>query len=177
MALLRTAILQTDHTDDTKNWRPQLLVLSGTPTKRWPLIQLAEALTHNRGLITVSSVLPVGSRDMAKQAILEKRIRNYLQRRGVQALVRLVTAPDPFDGAERLVETYGLGSIVPDTILLGDSQQSSHRDRYCQMIANLHRAQRNVIILRENPKLDQNPFLESRHRPCCIDIWWSGGMQ
>ena len=177
MALLRTAILQTDHTDDTKNWRPQLLVLSGAPTKRWPLIQLAEALTHNRGLITVSSVLPVGSRDMAKQAILEKRIRNYLQRRGVQALVRLVTAPDPFDGAERLVETYGLGSIVPDTILLGDSQQSSHRDRYCQMIANLHRAQRNVIILRENSKLDQNPFLESRHRPCCIDIWWSGGMQ
>ncbi|BBA79158.1 putative Na-K-Cl cotransporter [cyanobacterium endosymbiont of Rhopalodia gibberula] len=177
MALLRTAILQTDHTDDTKNWRPQLLVLSGAPTKRWTLIQLAEALTHNRGLITVSSVLPVGSRDMAKQAILEKRIRNYLQRRGVQALVRLVTAPDPFDGAERLVETYGLGSIVPDTVLLGDSQQSSHRDRYCQMIANLHRAQRNVIILRENPKLDQNPFLESRHRPCYIDIWWSGGMQ
>ncbi|XHU95594.1 MAG: amino acid permease [cyanobacterium endosymbiont of Rhopalodia gibba] len=177
MALLRTAILQTDHTDDTKNWRPQLLVLSGAPTKRWTLIQLAEALTHNRGLITVSSVLPVGSRDMAKQVILEKRIRNYLQRRGVQALVRLVTAPDPFDGAERLVETYGLGSIVPDTVLLGDSKQPSHRDRYCQMIANLHRAQRNVIILRENTKLYQNPFLESRHRPCYIDIWWSGGMQ
>jgi solute carrier family 12 (sodium/potassium/chloride transporter), member 2 len=177
MALLRMAILQTDHTDDTKNWRPQLLVLSGAPTKRWTLIQLAEALTHNRGLITVSSVLPVGSRDMGKQAILEKRIRNYLQRRGIQALVRLVTAPDPFDGAERLVETYGLGSIVPDTVLLGDSKQPSHRDRYCQMIANLHRAQRNVIILRENTKLDQNPFLESRHRPCYIDIWWSGGMQ
>ncbi|YAI81690.1 MAG: amino acid permease [cyanobacterium endosymbiont of Rhopalodia sterrenbergii] len=177
MALLRTAIMQTDHTDDTKNWRPQLLVLSGAPTKRWTLIQLAEALTHNRGLITVSSVIPVGSRDMAKQAILEKRIRNYLQRRGVQALVRLVTAPDPFDGAERLVETYGLGSIVPDTVLLGNSQQLSHRDRYCQMIANLHRAQRNVIILRENPRLDQNPFVESRHRPCYIDIWWSGGMQ
>ncbi len=177
MALLRTAILQTDHTDDTKNWRPQILVLSGAPTKRWPLIQLAEALTHNRGLITVSSVLPVGSRDLARQGILEKRIRNYLQRRGVQALVRLITAPDPFDGAERLVETYGLGSIVPNTILLGDSQQSSHRDRYCQMIANLHRAQRNVIILRENPKLAQNPFVESRHRPCRIDVWWGGGMQ
>lgn len=177
MALLRTAILQTDHTDDTKNWRPQLLVLSGAPTKRWPLIQLAEALTHHRGLITVSSVLPVGSRDVAKQAILEKRIRNYLQRRGVQALVRLVTAPDPFEGAERLVETYGLGSIVPNTILLGDSQQLSHRDRYCQMIANLHRAQRNVIILRENPKLDQNPFVESKHRQCRLDVWWSGGIQ
>ncbi|MEM8778431.1 MAG: Na-K-Cl cotransporter [Cyanobacteria bacterium P01_G01_bin.49] len=177
MALLRMAILQTDHTDDTKNWRPQFLVLSGTPTKRWPLIQLAQALTHNRGLITVSSVLPVGSRDVAKQAVLERRIRDYLQRRGVHALVRLVTAPDPFDGAERLVETYGLGSIVPNTILLGDSQQVAHRDRYCQMIANLHQAQRNVIILRENPNLAYNPWDESKYRRCRIDVWWGGGMQ
>ncbi|HAC62603.1 MAG TPA: Na-K-Cl cotransporter [Cyanothece sp. UBA12306] len=177
MALLRTAILQTDHTDDTKNWRPQILVLSGAPTKRWPLIQLAEALTQNRGLITVSSVLPMGSRDMGKQAILERRIRNYLQRRGVQALVRLVTAPDPFEGAERLVETYGLGSIVPNTILLGDSQESSHRDRYCAMIANLYRAQRNVIILRDNPNLGNNPFVEFQQKKFRIDIWWTGGMQ
>lgn len=177
MALLRMAVLQTDHTDDTKNWRPQFLVLSGAPTKRWPLIQLAQALTHNRGLITVSSVLPVGSRDVARQAILERRIRNYLQRRGVQALVRLITAPDPFDGAERLVETYGLGSIVPNTILLGDSQQVTHRDRYCQMIANLYKAQRNVIILRENPSLTDNPWHDSKHRSCRIDVWWGGGMQ
>jgi solute carrier family 12 sodium/potassium/chloride transporter 2 len=176
MAILRMAILQTDHTDDTKNWRPQFLVLSGAPTKRWPLIQLAQALTHSRGLITVSSVLPVGSRDVARQAVLEKRIRDYLQRRGVQALVRLVTAPDPFDGAERLVETYGLGSIVPNTILLGDSQELSHRDRYCQMIANLHQAQRNVIVLRGNPNLPYDPWKESKNRSCRIDVWWSGGM-
>jgi|TARA_B100000745_G_scaffold300515_1_gene254892 amino acid transporter len=177
MAILRMAILQTDHTNDTKNWRPQFLVLSGAPTKRWPLIQLAQALTYNRGLITVSSVLPVGSRDVARQAILEKRIRDYLQRRGVKALVRLVTAPDPFDGAERLVETYGLGSIVPNTILLGDSQQTSHRERYCQMIANFHKAQRNVIVLRENPDLLYNPWKESKNRRCHIDVWWSGGRQ
>ncbi|MDJ0597649.1 MAG: amino acid permease [Crocosphaera sp.] len=177
MAILRTAILQTDHTDDTKNWRPQFLVLSGAPTKRWPLIQLAQALTHNRGLITVSSVLPEGSRDVARQAVLEKRIRDYLQRRGVQALVRLITAPDPFDGAERLVETYGLGSIVPNTILLGDSQQTTHRDRYCQMIANLYKAQRNVIVLRENPDLSYDPWDESQNRRFRIDVWWGGGMQ
>ncbi|MFY0609490.1 MAG: amino acid permease [Candidatus Atelocyanobacterium thalassa] len=177
MAVLRMAILQTDHTNDTKNWRPQFLVLSGAPTKRWPLIQLAQALTYNRGLITVSSVLPVGSRDVARQAILEKRIRDYLQRRGVKALVRLVTAPDPFDGAERLVETYGLGSIVPNTILLGDSQQATHRKRYCQMIANFHKAQRNVIVLRENPDLLYNPWKESKNRRCHIDVWWSGGRQ
>ncbi|MGK7877640.1 MAG: amino acid permease [Xenococcaceae cyanobacterium] len=167
MALLRTGIYQIGHTDDTKNWRPHILVLSGAPKKRWSLIRLADALTHNRGLITVSSVLPSGSCDVARQAALEKRIRNYLERRGVQALVRLVTAPDPFDGARRLVETYGLGPVVPNTILLGDSEEPSRRDRYCQMIAHLHRAKRNVVILREN----RDRSFNHRRR---IDVWWGG---
>lgn len=177
MTLLRTAILQTDHAQDTKNWRPQILVLSGAPTKRWTLIKLADTLTHNRGLVTVSSVLPSGSRDVAQQAISERRIRNYLEKRGIQALVRLVTAPDPFEGAERLVETYGLGSIVPNTILLGDSEESSRRDRYCQLIANLHQAKRNVVVLRENTELSPNLWDDSHFlRRRRIDVWWGGSI-
>jgi amino acid transporter len=169
MALLRMGIFQIGHQPDTKNWRPNILVLSGAPTKRWPLIELADALTHNRGLITVSSVLPSGSRDLAQQAVLEKTIRDYVERRGVQALVRLVTAPNPFDGAQQLVETYGLGPIVPNTVLLGASEQSSHRDRYCQMIRQIYRAKRNVVILRES---EEHSFGLRRQ----IDVWW-GGMQ
>ena len=169
MALLREGIFQIDHAEDPKNWRPHILVLSGAPRKRWSLIELADALTHNRGLITVSSVLPSGSRDVSQQAELELTIREYLERRGVQALVRLIAAPDPFEGAERLVETYGLGPLVPNTIVLGDSEQPSRRDRYCQMIAHLHQAKRNVVILRED---SDRGF--GRHRR--IDVWW-GGMQ
>ena len=169
MALLRTALLHTDHTQDSKNWRPSILVLSGAPSRRWSLINLADAFTHQRGLITVASVLPRDSCNVARQAILEKRIRDYLERRGVRSLVRLLTASDPFEGAEKLVETYGLGSVVPNTILLGDSEDPSKRERYCQMIAYMHRAKRNVVILRENP---------DRHFGQCsrIDVWW-GGMQ
>jgi solute carrier family 12 sodium/potassium/chloride transporter 2 len=170
LTLIRTAIFQIGHQPDTKNWRPHILVLSGSPTKRWSLIELADALTHNRGLVTVSSVLPSGSRDIAQQAKLEATIRDYLDRRGVQALVRLVTAPDPFEGAKQLVETYGLGPLVPNTILLGDSEESSRRDRYCQMLTQLHRAKRNVVILRENTAKG----FGSRRR---IDVWWGGGVQ
>jgi amino acid transporter len=169
MAVVRTGIFQIGHAPDAKNWRPHILVLSGAPTKRWSLIELADALTHNRGLITVSSVLPSGSRDVAQQAVLESRIREYLERRGIQALVRLVTAPDPFDGAERLVETYGLGSLVPNTILMGDSEDPARRDRYCETIAHIHQAKRNIVIFREN---HQRGFGLRRR----IDVWW-GGMQ
>ncbi|MEL6321257.1 MAG: Na-K-Cl cotransporter, partial [Cyanobacteria bacterium J06626_14] len=99
MALLRTGILQLAQEDDAKNWRPHILTLSGSPSRRWSLVEFANALTHNRGLITVSSVLPSGSRDMGRQADMEATIRDYLERRGVRALVRLTTASDPFEGA------------------------------------------------------------------------------
>ena len=166
MALLREAILQTDHTQDTKNWRPSILVFSGAPSRRWSLIRLADALTHKRGLITVSSILPVGACNLARKMTLEKRIRNYLERRGVQALVRLVTAREPFEGATQLVATYGLGSVVPNTILMGDSDDPAKRDSYCATIATFHEARRNVIILRES----QRGFGRRKK----IDIWWKG---
>ncbi|MBE9116982.1 Na-K-Cl cotransporter [Lusitaniella coriacea LEGE 07157] len=169
MALLRTGLLQIGHSEDPKNWRPHILVLSGAPTKRWFLIELADAFTHNRGLVTVSSILPSGSRDVAQQAELEKTIRDYLERRSVQALVRVITAPDPFAGAEQLVETYGLGPLVPNTILLGDSEEPSRRARYCETIAQIHRAKRSLVIFREN----HDRGFGTRRR---IDVWW-GGLQ
>lgn len=169
MALLRTGILQLDHVDDTKNWRPHILTLSGSPSRRWSLVELADALTHNRGLITVSSVLPSGSRDVGQQATMEATIREYLERRGVRALVRLATASDPFEGAVQLIETYGIGPLVPNTIVLGDSENPDRRESYCNLIAQTHRGHRNVVILRENAARG----FGNRQR---IDVWW-GGMQ
>lgn len=168
MALMRTGILQLSATtEDTKNWRPHILTLSGSPAKRWSLVELADALTHKRGLVTVSSVLPSGSRDVGQQTNMEQTIREYLDRRGVQALVRIVTASDPFEGAMQLVETYGIGPLVPNTILLGDSEESDRREAYCGLIAQLHQAQRNVVILREN---SDRQFGRKRR----IDVWWGG---
>ena len=167
MLLLRTSLFQLGHSPDAKNWRPNILVLSGAPMSRWGLIELADALSHNRGLFTVTSILPSGSRDLPRQQDMETTISKYLEKRGVQALVRVLTAPDPFEGAQRLVEIYGLGQVVPDTVLLGDSEAPKSRDRYCQLITHLHQAERNVVILRDQGLSD----LKHRRR---IDVWWGG---
>ncbi|MEM7725744.1 MAG: amino acid permease [Cyanobacteria bacterium P01_A01_bin.45] len=169
MALLRAGIYQIESGEDTKNWRPNILVFSGSPSKRWSLIQLANALTHKRGFITVASVLPSGTRDLSQQKDLEDKISDRLKKQQVKALVRVVTAPDPFAGMIQLVEAYGLGSLIPNTILLGDSEDKTRRDRYCEMIQKLYYAKRSVMILRENA--DQRFGLNRT-----IDVWW-GGMQ
>ena len=166
MTLMRTGIFQISREADPKNWRPNILVLSGAPTKRWSLIELANALTQNRGLITVSNVLPIGSRSVQQQAKMEETIGEYIEKKGVQALVRLVTAPNLFEGASQLLETYGIGPLIPNTFFLGASSQPEHQESYCKLIAKIHAAGRNVLILH-----DSNRGFGFRRQ---IDVWWAG---
>ena len=43
---------------DERTWKPNLLVLSGSPTNRWYLIELASAISQDRGFVTVAAVVP-----------------------------------------------------------------------------------------------------------------------
>ena len=166
MAVTRAGLLRLEAADP-KNWRPHLLVLSGAPTRRWHLIDFANALTHNRALMTVATVLTDAGAPPERQANLERTIEEYLEKRGVQALLRVVRAPDAFAGAEKLVDAYGLGALVPNTVLLGGSEDAASRERYCAMLAYLHRAERNLIIIHDDPERGFN----ARKR---IDVWWGG---
>lgn len=167
MALTRAGLFHLQSAPDPKNWRPHLLVLSGAPTRRWHLIDFATSLTHNRALLTISTVLSDPSITPERQSRMESTIQEYLEKRGVQALLRLIKAPDPLEGAERLVDAYGLGALVPNTIVLGDSERVEYRQRYCQMIAHFHRSQRNVVIIHDHPR---RGFGKRRR----IDLWWRG---
>lgn len=167
MSLLRTGIFHVHPEQDYKNWRPNILILSGALTKRWNLIEFANALTQNRGLITVSSVLPSGSRNVRQQAEMEATVREYLDKQGVQALVRMVTAPNMFEGGMQLLESYGIGPLIPNTFLLGASSNLEVRDSYCKLIAQIHQAKRNAIILHD----DRERGFGSRRQ---IDLWWGG---
>ncbi|MGB3300020.1 MAG: amino acid permease [Phormidesmis sp.] len=186
MTLVRTALLNIDDDADPKNWRPHLLVLSGTPTKRWYLIEMARAFTHNRGLITVASILPSGSRSIAQQEKAEVTLRDFLDRKGVQAFAKVITADDPYVGTKQLLETYGIGPLVPNTLMIGDSEDSTPDsiERYCNTIRICHGAKRNVIIFRghkgevgetgEAESLLPPMFVRDEKRQ--IDVWW-GGLQ
>lgn len=165
--LTRTGLLRLRKNVDAKNWRPHLLVLSGAPTKRWHLIEFASSLSHNRGLLTVSSVLTGDQITSKRIEKMSSSIYEYMDKQGIQALVRIVKADDPFEGARQLVATYGLGTLVPNTIVLGATEEASHHQAYCQMIGRFYAAQRNTLIVRYN---EQRGFGSRRH----IDVWWGG---
>jgi hypothetical protein len=167
MAVTRTGLLHLRVEDDPKNWRPHLLVLSGAPRRRWHLVRLASWLTHNRGLLTLSTVLQGEPVSVDRVRAMETSITDYLMKRGLQSLVRIVQAPDLLEGARRLVDTYGLGQLVPNTIMLGNSEREEYQKEFCDMVSYFHGARRNVAILRLRHDLQFGS-----HR--LIDVWWGG---
>jgi amino acid transporter len=171
MMVARAALLRLRQApEDPRNWRPHFLVLSGAPTRRWHLIELAADFSHhNKGLLSIATILRDTSVTHDRKRAMERKVQDYLGKRGINGLVRVISAEDPFVGTELLVEAYGLGPLVPNTILLGDSEEGDHRPRYCAMVEHFWRSKRNVVIVRD---ADRVGFGERKR----IDIWW-GGLQ
>ncbi len=170
MAIIRTGLLGLRTGSDARNWRPYTLVFSGAPTRRWHLVDLANCFSHSQGLLTVSTVVPEESISVQRSETLESKIRDYCERRGVRSLVRVVSAPDAYAGVRRLVENYGVGPLVPNSVLLGQNYElSKNREKFCTLVSDLYRAKRNVFILRAD---DDKGFGERKR----IDVWW-GGLQ
>lgn len=167
MAITRAGLMRLDSTVEAKTWRPHPLVLSGAPTKRWHLIDLASSLTHNKGILTISTVLQSDNISVERKQKLEQNVRDFLSKRSIQGLVRVTTAKDVFEGAIDLVEAYGLGTLVPNTIILGDSETPEVREEYCNMIESFYDQRRNVVVVHDNKELG----FRNRKR---IDVWWGG---
>ncbi|MDI6403063.1 Na-K-Cl cotransporter, partial [Balneolaceae bacterium ANBcel3] len=87
MALTRTGLMRIDAREDAKTWRPHPLVFSGVPTKRFHLVQFADALTLNRGILTLSSILTNPGVVAERKKSMEKQIREFLMKKGIQCLV------------------------------------------------------------------------------------------
>ncbi len=154
-----------------RTWRPNILVLSGSPTSRWYLIELADALTHGSGFLTVATVVPEDSAVGERVHEVEATIADYLRKRQVPALVEVHLADDVFTGAEALVQAAGIGPLYPNTIVLGETEQPEHMGKFARLIRLATKLQRNLIIVRE-PDIEVPERKQRR-----IDIWWGGERQ
>lgn len=167
LQIIRYALLRLEKEVNPKSWRPNILVLSGSLSKRWHLIDFANGITQEKGLFTIATILPEEKVPQEKLSDFEKQIADYLNNKKIRALVRVTRAESIFPGAIQLVNSYGLGNLVPNTVLLGESKEISHKEEYAQMINHFYKSKRNVIIMQDFVSED------FRHKKS-VDIWWGG---
>jgi len=167
LQIVRYALLRLEKEDNPKSWRPNILVLSGSLSKRWHLIDFANGITQEKGLFTVATILSDKEVSQEKVSDFEQHITDYLNNKKIRALVRVTRAENTFPGAIQLVNSYGLGPLVPNTVLLGESKVTDHKESYAQMISHFYKSKRNVIIMQDFVSDD---FRNKKS----VDIWWGG---
>jgi len=156
------------HTGGERNWRPNLLVLAGAPTRRWHLIEMADAISRNRSLVTVASIIPENTWTAERAENLRLSIRSYLEKQGVEAQVRIQPGEDHWSGIRELVRAYGYGPLTPNTVLIGVSDKPDTLLPFARLVRLVAHTRRNLIIVRETAD-ESAAAAEPR-----IDIWWRG---
>ncbi|XP_065836983.1 solute carrier family 12 member 2-like isoform X2 [Oscarella lobularis] len=138
--------------DHVKNFRPQLLVLTGLPSLRPGLVHFASQMCHNVGAVICGQVI-LGKFEDNRTVREASRRDTFIKTAKIKAFHTIVTAPSLRQGADNLMEASGLGKIKPNTVLIGyktDWKSSSAEDieAYVNIIHDAFDLNYGVAILR-----------------------------
>ncbi|MCB0405896.1 MAG: hypothetical protein KDD51_14025 [Bdellovibrionales bacterium] len=158
---------------NAKSWRPHLMVLSGSPLSRWYLIELADAISHGKGFLTVATVLSKESINEENRVMqMEESLRLFLEKKGVPALVEVSVADNTMRGIQAMVRGYGLGPLVPNTFIVGETEKPENFLMFTEIIKLTQTLERNLVIVRKGKETSpKKPALKK------IDVWWSQNQQ
>ncbi len=168
MAIIKSSLMKITEDHDPKNWRPNPLVLVGAPKRRWHLIELADIFTHKRGILSVASVIPENTMSSDQIFRMKNNVQTFLLKQGIEGLVKVIAAKNPFIGVTNLAESYGLGVLQPNTVIVGESETPGSENDYCYMINRFYELNKNVLIVHKGK--GEETFGAKRR----IDVWWGG---
>uniref|UniRef100_A0A3Q3XMF4 Uncharacterized protein n=1 Tax=Mola mola TaxID=94237 RepID=A0A3Q3XMF4_MOLML len=156
--------------DHVKNFRPQILVLTGSARARPALLDLAHSFTKTYGLCITSDVF-VGPRTEALEEINAGMEKNqlWLRKNKRRAFYTAVACKDFRAGAEILLQASGLGRMKPNILMMGFKKnwRSSSTESVQNYVGILHDAfdfEYGTLILRINVGLDVSHLVEAEEQ-------------
>ncbi|WKX98262.1 hypothetical protein Q1695_013717 [Nippostrongylus brasiliensis] len=139
-----------------KNYRPQILVLSGVPHERPHILEMASSITRGTSLLVCGNVIVQKSKEMSEQLTGVRKIEEVsqaaLRRQGVRGISKTVVASTLEEGCLMLYQlskscdsdfflligsppfnnlqiACGLGRMTPNIVLLGFPGKNSQDGR------------------------------------------------
>ena len=131
-----------------KNWRPQILVLSGNPATRSQLVTLATWLEGRRGLIFVSNIIVTRSFQEAVPYLESQRqnIKKFMRECNFEGVAEVICAPDFKTGFDCLLQTAGIGELSANTLMMGLCEDPARYEAYVQNISTALILKKNVLV-------------------------------
>uniref|UniRef100_A0A3B5BK70 Solute carrier family 12 member 1 n=1 Tax=Stegastes partitus TaxID=144197 RepID=A0A3B5BK70_9TELE len=153
--------------DHVKNFRPQILALTGPPRTRPALLDLAHSFTKNYGLCITCEVF-VGPRAECLEEMNAGMERNqlYLRKANRKAFYAAVTCNNFREGTDSLLQASGLGRMKPNTLMIGFKKhwKTAGTEAVQSYVGILHDAfdyEYGTMILRIDEGLDVSHIVEA----------------
>nr|AZT78967.1 sodium/hydrogen exchanger 2b [Lateolabrax maculatus] len=153
--------------DHVKNFRPQILALTGSTRARPALLDLAHSFTKNYGLCLTCEVF-VGPRSEALEEMNAGMEKNqmWLRKTKRKAFYAGVACDSFREGAETLLQASGLGRMKPNTLMMGFKRnwRTAGTEAVQSYVGILHDAfdfEYGTLILRINEGLDVSHIVEA----------------
>ncbi len=151
-----------------RSWRPNCLVFASLASERSHLIEFAAALTQEIGFLTTVSIITSTKAPLEKLHALKEATQEFYRKKRVRSLVEVVPDTNFYAGMERLILSYGIGPITPNTVILGSPPPDQIDERFIHLLTLCQEARKNVVIVKEG-KGPSTPL----HAKQTIDIWCS----
>lgn len=164
--------------EHARDWRPHILAFSASPVRRESLLRFASWISAGAGITTaVRFIQGEGPRVRRECAEAEAELAKEIRVGGFDAFPLVVAGPDIIAASRIMLQSYGVGPLRANTILLNWLEQAEwHRDeaaerRYGSALRAALRLGKHVLVLEAEPEewetMTATPRDERR-----IDIWW-----
>ena len=166
----RNALLTLDAlSTHPKNWRPTILVFTGNPHARATLLQYANWISANRGIVTAVNLL-IGDLKELKQQREEEfmKLREFLRKNRFNAFAEVVVLENFDRDLHIFLQAHSFGPLKSNIVLVGwpkERERLSPYFKHLRSICEMHKSL--VISIGGSPLLTPNS--EKR-----IDCWWRG---
>ncbi|XP_052742375.1 bumetanide-sensitive sodium-(potassium)-chloride cotransporter isoform X2 [Bicyclus anynana] len=128
-------------TEHVKNYRPQILVLTGFPGERPLLTDFTYLLTKGLSLMLCGHILQSPVNHRTREA-LSNRAYHWFLKRKIKAFYTLVDDVSFKDGASALIQASGVGKLKPNILMMGfkEDWQTCDRSALADYVDVMHKA-------------------------------------
>jgi len=153
--------------EDSRNWRPTMLVIASDPEQKEDLLTYAIWLQGGRGMVYISQVLQGEIQKLNRLRLAaDRRLVEFCDSKDIRAFPLTVVAPDLISGANSVLQTAAFGPVRPNLICTSwHSELLKHFESFRWVIES----QASWVIAKIDHLPSNNPLIKKR-----IDVWWRG---
>ncbi|MBW1983661.1 MAG: amino acid permease [Deltaproteobacteria bacterium] len=165
----RNAILKLrDMPRDAKNWRPNIIVMSGIPETRYTLVRYALWMEAGRGLLTLANFVIGDISEMGEERkSKEEELFKFIDVHKFPALAE-VNITYNFDAMlSTFLQAHSLRPLRPNVLMMGWPGFSERAEAFVKHMKVANELDMSLLALSDKglPDLD---------KPLRIDLWWRG---